>query len=85
MIGRSEIVGKPLALLLLHRHATVTLCHSRTRNLPDLARQADILVAAVGQPRMVQGDWVREGAAVLDVGVNRAPGSSLPCQAASAP
>ena len=71
VIGRSEIVGKPVSLLLMHRHATVTICHSRTRDLPAVVREADIVVVAVGQPRMVQGDWIKPGAAVLDVGVNR--------------
>lgn len=71
VVGRSEIVGKPVALLLLHRHATVTLCHSRTRDLPHLIREADILVAAIGRPRFVEGGWIKPGAAVLDVGVNR--------------
>jgi len=71
VLGRSEIVGKPVALLLLHRNATVTVCHSRTRDLPGIVSQADILVAAIGQPRFVQGDWIKPGAAVLDVGVNR--------------
>jgi len=70
VLGRSEIVGKPVALLLLHRHATVTVCHSRTRDLPSVCREADILVAAVGRARMVQPDWVKPGAAVIDVGVN---------------
>jgi len=70
VIGRSAIVGKPVALLLLHRHATVTVCHSRTRDLPGLCRQADVLVAAVGRPRLVRADWVKPGAAVIDVGVN---------------
>lgn len=74
VLGRSEIVGKPVALLLLHRHATVTLCHSRTRNLPAVAREADILIAAVGRPRMVEGSWVKPGAAVIDVGINRVEG-----------
>lgn len=74
VIGRSEIVGKPVALMLLHRNATVTLCHSRTRELASLVRQADILVAAVGQPRMVQGDWIKPGAAVIDVGTNPVDG-----------
>ncbi len=74
VVGRSEIVGKPLALLLLHRHATVTLCHSRTRELPELVARADILVAAVGRPGMVRGDWIKPGAAVLDVGVSRVDG-----------
>jgi len=71
VIGRSDIVGKPIALLLLHRHATVTICHSRTQNLPEVARRADILVAAVGKPAMVKGDWVKPGAVVIDVGINR--------------
>lgn len=71
VIGRSEIVGKPLALLLLHRHATVTVCHSRTRDLPRVAARAEILIAAVGRPRLVQGSWIKEGATVIDVGVNR--------------
>jgi methylenetetrahydrofolate dehydrogenase (NADP+) / methenyltetrahydrofolate cyclohydrolase len=71
VVGRSDLVGKPLAQLLLARHATVTVCHSRTRDLPAVCRRADILVAAVGRPRMVQGDWVREGAVVIDVGINR--------------
>jgi methylenetetrahydrofolate dehydrogenase (NADP+)/methenyltetrahydrofolate cyclohydrolase len=70
VIGRSEIVGKPVALLLLHRHATVTICHSRTRDLPALCREADVLVAAVGRARLVQPDWIKPGAAVIDVGVN---------------
>lgn len=70
VLGRSEIVGKPLSLLLLHRHATVTMCHSRTRDLAAVCREADILVAAVGRARMVQPDWVKPGAAVIDVGVN---------------
>jgi methylenetetrahydrofolate dehydrogenase (NADP+)/methenyltetrahydrofolate cyclohydrolase len=74
VIGRSEIVGKPLGLLLLHRHATVTLCHSRTRDLRGLCRDADILVAAVGRARLVQRDWIKPGAAVIDVGVNEVDG-----------
>jgi methylenetetrahydrofolate dehydrogenase (NADP+)/methenyltetrahydrofolate cyclohydrolase len=74
VIGRSEIVGKPTALLLLHRHATVTLCHSRTRDLQDRVREADIVVAAVGRARLVQGDWIKEGATVIDVGMNRLEG-----------
>jgi len=74
VIGRSEIVGKPVALLLLHRHATVTLCHSRTRDLAARVREADIVVAAVGKPQMVRGDWIKPGAAVLDVGINRVEG-----------
>jgi methylenetetrahydrofolate dehydrogenase (NADP+) / methenyltetrahydrofolate cyclohydrolase len=71
VIGRSDIVGKPMALLLLHRHATVTICHSRTRNLPSLTRQADIIVAAVGRTAFVRPEHVTAGAAVIDVGINR--------------
>lgn len=74
VIGRSDIVGKPTALLLLHRHATVTICHSRTRDLAERASRADILVAAVGRPRLVKGSWIKPGAAVIDVGVNRVDG-----------
>lgn len=68
VIGRSDIVGKPMALLLLHRHCTVTIAHSRTENLPALAREADILCVAVGQPKMVDGDWIKPGAVVVDFG-----------------
>jgi methylenetetrahydrofolate dehydrogenase (NADP+) / methenyltetrahydrofolate cyclohydrolase len=71
VLGRSNIVGMPVALLLIHRDATVTICHSRTRNLPDVIRQADILVAAVGRARMVKADWVKPGAVVIDVGTNK--------------
>lgn len=71
VIGRSDIVGKPMALLLLHRHATVTICHSRTPDLAEIARKADILVAAVGRPLMVKKDWIKEGATVIDVGMNQ--------------
>ncbi|HKC49648.1 MAG TPA: bifunctional 5,10-methylenetetrahydrofolate dehydrogenase/5,10-methenyltetrahydrofolate cyclohydrolase [Myxococcota bacterium] len=77
VIGRSEIVGKPVSLLLLHRNATVTICHSRTRDLPEIARRADILVAALGKPKFVQGDWIKPGAAVIDVGVNRVDGKLI--------
>ncbi|NOT59273.1 MAG: bifunctional 5,10-methylenetetrahydrofolate dehydrogenase/5,10-methenyltetrahydrofolate cyclohydrolase [Acidobacteria bacterium] len=70
VIGRSDIVGKPQAMLLLHRHATVTICHSRTKDLPAVARTADILVAAIGRTAMVTGDYVKEGAVVIDVGIN---------------
>jgi methylenetetrahydrofolate dehydrogenase (NADP+) / methenyltetrahydrofolate cyclohydrolase len=72
VIGRSDIVGKPMSLLLLHRNATVTICHSRTRDLPAIARQADILVAAIGRAAMITGDYLREGAVVIDVGMNKA-------------
>ena len=71
VIGRSNIVGKPAALLLLHEHATVTVCHSRTANLPSVAREADILIAAIGRPAMVTRDFIKPGATVLDVGTNR--------------
>jgi methylenetetrahydrofolate dehydrogenase (NADP+)/methenyltetrahydrofolate cyclohydrolase len=80
VIGRSNIVGKPMANLLLLANATVTIAHSRTKDLPALARTADILVAAVGRPEMVKGDWVKPGACVIDVGINRVasltPGAS---------
>lgn len=71
VIGRSNIVGKPLAALLLRENCTVTLAHSRTRDLPGLCRTADILVAAVGRPQMVKSDWIKPGATVIDVGINR--------------
>lgn len=70
VIGRSPILGKPMAMLLLARHATVTICHSRTVNLADVVRQADIVVAAVGRPKFIQGDWIKPGAVVLDAGYN---------------
>jgi methylenetetrahydrofolate dehydrogenase (NADP+)/methenyltetrahydrofolate cyclohydrolase len=73
VIGRSNLVGKPMAQLLLRENATVTLAHSRTRDLADVVRRADIVVAAVGRPQMVKGDWIKPGATVLDVGVNRVP------------
>ena len=71
VIGRSNIVGKPMAQLLLGDNCTVTIAHSRTRDLPAVVRRADIVIAAVGRPRMVTGDWIREGATVIDVGINR--------------
>ena len=74
VIGRSNIVGKPMALLLLGDHCTVTIAHSRTRNLADVVRRADIVVAAVGRPEMVKGDWLKPGATVIDVGINRIAG-----------
>jgi len=73
IIGRSNIVGKPMAQLLLARHCTVTIAHSRTLDLPAVARRADVLIAAVGRPEMVRGDWVKPGAIVIDVGINRVP------------
>ncbi len=71
IIGRSNIVGRPLALLLLNRDCTVTVCHSKTQELPKISRTADILIAACGCPKMVQKDWIKPGAAVIDVGINR--------------
>ena len=71
VVGRSNIVGKPMANLLLREHCTVTIAHSRTRDLAEECRRADILIAAVGRPRMIQGDWIKPGATVLDVGINR--------------
>ena len=71
VIGRSNIVGKPMAALLLGESCTVTIAHSRTRDLPDVVRRADIVVAAVGRPEMVRGDWIKPGATVIDVGINR--------------
>ena len=71
VIGRSNIVGRPMAMLLEKQNATVTLCHSRTRDLASHVRRADVVIAAVGRPRVVPGDWIREGATVIDVGINR--------------
>ena len=76
VIGRSVILGKPVALMLLQRHATVTIAHSRTQDLPELCRDADILVAAVGRAEMVKGDWLRAGAVVIDAGYNKMEGRS---------
>ena len=73
VIGRSNIVGKPMAQLLLDANATVTIAHSRTRDLPGVVRRADIVVAAVGRPEMVKGDWLKDGATIIDVGINRLP------------
>ena len=74
VVGRSNIVGKPMAQLLLDANCTVTVAHSRTRDLPGVCREADILIAAVGRPEMIKGDWVKPGATVIDVGINRVPG-----------
>ena len=71
IVGRSNIVGKPAAQLLLREHCTVTIAHSRTRDLPALCREAEVLVAAIGRPNAIRGDWIREGATVIDVGINR--------------
>ncbi len=76
VLGRSNIVGLPVAMLLLHRNATVTICHSRTTDLPGVVREADILIAAVGRAEMVKGDWIQPGAVVIDVGVNAVDDSS---------
>jgi methylenetetrahydrofolate dehydrogenase (NADP+) / methenyltetrahydrofolate cyclohydrolase / formyltetrahydrofolate synthetase len=73
VIGRSNIVGLPAAQLLLQENATVTICHSKTQNLADVVRTADIIVAAVGVPGLVKGDWIKEGAVVIDVGMNSIP------------
>ncbi|MBI4978217.1 MAG: bifunctional methylenetetrahydrofolate dehydrogenase/methenyltetrahydrofolate cyclohydrolase FolD [Spirochaetes bacterium] len=78
VVGRSNIVGKPLAQLLLAEHATVTICHSRTNDLPAVCRSADILCAAIGKPEIIKGDWIKKGAVVIDVGVNRVDDASLP-------
>ncbi|MCA9500758.1 MAG: bifunctional methylenetetrahydrofolate dehydrogenase/methenyltetrahydrofolate cyclohydrolase FolD [Nitrospira sp.] len=77
VIGRSNIVGKPVAMLLLHRHATVTICHSRTKDLPGVVREADIVIAAIGKPLFVTPDMVKEGAIVIDVGINRLANGKL--------
>jgi methylenetetrahydrofolate dehydrogenase (NADP+)/methenyltetrahydrofolate cyclohydrolase len=77
VIGQSNIVGRPMALELLMARCTVTICHSATRDLPGLVRQADIVVAGVGKPKFVQGDWIREGAIVVDVGINRGEDGKL--------
>lgn len=81
IVGRSNIVGKPMASLLLKKNCTVTIAHSKTKNLPEVCRQADILVAAVGRPKLIKADWVKPGATVIDVGINRIEegGKSLLC------
>ncbi len=76
VLGRSNIVGMPTALLLVGANATVTICHSRTQELAEVTRQADILIAAIGRPEMVRGDWIKPGAVVIDVGVNRVEDAS---------
>jgi methylenetetrahydrofolate dehydrogenase (NADP+)/methenyltetrahydrofolate cyclohydrolase len=77
VVGRSNIVGKPIALLLLAQHATVTICHSRTKDLPSVTRRADILIAAIGKAQMIKADMVKDGAIVIDVGVNRLENGKL--------
>ncbi|MGB2585112.1 MAG: bifunctional methylenetetrahydrofolate dehydrogenase/methenyltetrahydrofolate cyclohydrolase FolD [Pseudolabrys sp.] len=74
VIGRSNIVGKPVARLLLSENATVTIAHSRTNDLPSVCRRADLVIAAIGRPEMVRGDWIKPGATIIDVGINRVPG-----------
>jgi methylenetetrahydrofolate dehydrogenase (NADP+)/methenyltetrahydrofolate cyclohydrolase len=77
VIGRSNIVGKPMALLLLAENCTVTICHSKTKNLAEITKNADILVAAIGRAKFVKGDMIKQGAAVIDVGINRLPDGTL--------
>ena len=77
VLGRSTLVGKPIAMMLLEKHATVTIAHSRTEHLDERVREADIVVAAVGRPNLVQGDWIKEGAVVIDVGINRLEDGTL--------
>jgi methylenetetrahydrofolate dehydrogenase (NADP+)/methenyltetrahydrofolate cyclohydrolase len=77
IVGRSNLVGKPLSLMMLAANATVTVCHTRTRDLPDLVRQADILVAAAGKRAIIRGEWIKQGAAVIDVGTNRTESGKL--------
>jgi len=76
VIGRSNIVGKPVTQLLLAENATVTITHSKTRDLPAVCRRADLVVAAIGRPEMMRGDWIKPGATVIDVGINRVPGAN---------
>jgi methylenetetrahydrofolate dehydrogenase (NADP+) / methenyltetrahydrofolate cyclohydrolase len=71
VVGRSNLVGKPVAFMLLERHATLTICHSRTRNLAEEVGRADVLVAAIGRAEMIRGEWIRPGSVVIDVGINR--------------
>jgi 5,10-methylene-tetrahydrofolate dehydrogenase/methenyl tetrahydrofolate cyclohydrolase len=78
VLGRSNIVGMPVALLLVRANATVTICHSRSRDLKEIVRRADVLVAAVGRPEMVRGDWIKPGAVIIDVGINRVEDASKP-------
>ncbi|HEY1586595.1 MAG TPA: bifunctional methylenetetrahydrofolate dehydrogenase/methenyltetrahydrofolate cyclohydrolase FolD [Polyangia bacterium] len=77
VIGRSQLVGRPMAALLVNAHATVTVCHSQTKNLPDVVRRADIVVAAIGKAELVKGDWIKPGATVIDVGMNRGSDGKL--------
>jgi methylenetetrahydrofolate dehydrogenase (NADP+) / methenyltetrahydrofolate cyclohydrolase len=84
VIGRSPILGKPVAMMLLNAHATVTICHSRTTGLPGLVRAADVVVAAVGKPRFVQADWIREGAVIVDAGYHPGPVGDVDLEGAAA-
>lgn len=77
VVGRSNIVGKPVALMLLAEHATVTICHSRTQNIDQVIRNADVIIAAVGRPHFVKGEWIKKGAVVIDVGINRLDDGTL--------
>ena len=77
VIGRSQLVGRPMAALLVNAHATVTICHSQTKNLPDVVRRAEIVVAAIGKAELVKGDWIKPGATVIDVGMNRGSDGKL--------
>ncbi|MPM54576.1 Bifunctional protein FolD protein [bioreactor metagenome] len=77
VVGRSNIVGKPQALLLMHKNGTVTVCHSKTKDLPEVTRRADILIVAIGRPKFVTADMVKEGAVVIDVGMNRGEDGKL--------
>ena len=85
VIGRSPILGRPMASMLINRHATVTLCHSRTRSLPNLVRHADVVIAAVGKPRFVQGGWIKTGAVVIDAGYNEGNVGDVDFEAALEP
>jgi methylenetetrahydrofolate dehydrogenase (NADP+)/methenyltetrahydrofolate cyclohydrolase len=85
VIGRSPILGRPMASMLINRHATVTLCHSRTRSLPNLVRHADVIIAAVGKPRFVQGGWIKTGAVVIDAGYNEGNVGDVDFEAALEP
>jgi methylenetetrahydrofolate dehydrogenase (NADP+)/methenyltetrahydrofolate cyclohydrolase len=84
VVGRSPILGKPMALMLLNRNATVTICHSRTQDLPDLVREADIVVGAVGKPKFIQGSWIKQGAVVVDAGYHPGNVGDVDLEAAAA-
>jgi methylenetetrahydrofolate dehydrogenase (NADP+)/methenyltetrahydrofolate cyclohydrolase len=84
VVGRSPILGKPMALMLLNKHATVTICHSRTKNLPDIVRLGDIVVGAVGKPKFIKADWIKEGAVIVDAGYHPGKVGDIDLEAASA-